>query len=62
MLNTTSLIHPFTPILTFLCFSEISAVYLTFMLIHTPREASESNLGLISCPKMFGTQTGGASL
>lgn len=42
----------------FLCFFYCSAFCLTFPHIYALMDISESNSGLVSCPRVFGTQTG----
>lgn len=41
----------------FLYFSNVSALYLTFTHIHAQMDASQSNLGSVSCSRIFSMQT-----
>lgn len=55
-LFATCLIHKHT--IFFLCFFYYSAFCVTFTHIYALMDISESNSGLVSCPRVFGTQTG----
>lgn len=48
---------PHSPEHFFLCFSNVSALYLTFTHIHAQMDASQSNLGSVSCSRIFSMQT-----